>query len=229
MKKTKTLLALLLTGLLVGNPSGRVDASIPIAKIIQEGIKKVIRAVDLMVQRLQNKTIWLQNAQKILENKLNELKLTEIAEWTEKHRQMYQDYYEELWKVKNTIAMYQRVRQVMEKQIEIVTEYKRGWRIVQKDKHFTKAELEHMYKVYGGILEESVANLDQVILVINSFNVQMSDGARLEIIDHAADAINQNFSDLKQFNTQNMLLSVNRAKNANEIEMVKKLYEIPTE
>lgn len=210
-------------------PCTRADAAIPIAKIIKEGVKKVIKAVDLMIQRLQNKTIWLQNAQKVLENKLNELKLTEIAEWTEKHRKLYQDYYEELWKVKNTIAMYQRVRQVMDKQVLIVDEYRRSWNIVQSDEHFTQKELEYMYKVYSGILEESVKNLDQILIVINSFKTQMSDGKRLEIIEQAADEIDQNYFDLKQFNTQNMLLSINRAKDASEIDVVKKLYGLPDE
>jgi RNA polymerase-interacting CarD/CdnL/TRCF family regulator len=229
MGRNKTFFALVLAGILIIQPSTRVDAAIPIAKIIQEGVRKVIKAVDLMIQRLQNKTIWLQNAQKVLENKLNELKLTEIAEWTEKHRKLYQDYYEELWKVKNTIAMYQRVRQVMDKQVRIVDEYRRCWNIVQNDDHFTKSELEYMYKVYSGIMEESVKNLDQILIVINSFKTQMSDGKRLEIIEEAADQIDQNYFDLKDFNTQNMLLSINRAKDVSEIEVVKKLYELPNE
>ena len=44
-----------------------------------------------------------------------------------------------------------------------------------------------------------------------------------------ADEIDQNYSDLKQFNTQNMLLSLNRAKDANEIDVVKKLYGLTDE
>jgi hypothetical protein len=227
--KKKIFFALGMAVALTFQPRAKVDAAIPIAKIIKEGVKKVIKAVDLMIQRLQNKTIWLQNAQKVLENKLNELKLTEIAEWTEKHRKLYQDYYEELWKVKNTIAMYQRVRQVMEKQVLIVDEYRRSWNIVQRDDHFTENELQYMYKVYSGIMEESVKNLDQILLVINSFKTQMSDGKRLEIIELAADEIDQNYFDLKQFNTQNLLLSLNRAKDASEIDAVKKLYDLPNE
>ena len=227
--RVKTFFALGLAVILVMQPCGEVDAAIPIAKIIKEAVKKVIKAVDLMIQRLQNKTIWLQNAQKVLENKLNELKLTEIAEWTEKHRKLYQDYYEELWKVKNTIAMYQRVRQVMDRQVRIVDEYKRCWNIVQSDDHFTKEELEYMYLVYSGIMDESVRNLDQILVVINSFKTQMSDGKRLEIIETAADDIDQNYLDLRQFNSQNMILSLNRAKDANEIDAVKKLYGLQNE
>lgn len=205
-------------------PQERAEAAIPIAKIIQEGIKKVIKAVDLMIQRLQNKTIWLQNAQKVLENKLNELKLTEIAEWTEKHRKLYKDYYEELWKVRNTIASYQRIKQILERQTKLVDEYRRVWSLIKNDDHFTKAEMEYMYRVYTGILNESIRNLDQVLVVINSFKTQMSDGKRLEIINACGEAIEQNYYDLKEFNTQNVQLSVSRAKDAHEMETVKKLY-----
>jgi hypothetical protein len=46
--------------------------------VIKQAIIKVIKALDLQVQRLQNKTIWLQNAQKTLENTMSKLQLNEI-------------------------------------------------------------------------------------------------------------------------------------------------------
>ena len=218
--------ALGLAVILVSQPRAEVNAAIPIAMIIKEAVKKVIKAVDLMVQRLQNKTIWLQNAQKVLENKLNELKLTEIAEWTEKHRQLYKEYYDDLWKVRNTIASYQRVKQILEHQVRLVDEYKRVWNIIKQDDHFTKDELEYMYRIYTGIMNESVRNLDQILVVVNSFKTQMSDAKRLEIINKCGEEIDRNYYDLKEFNNQNIQLSINRAKDAHEIETVKQLYDL---
>lgn len=218
--------ALGLAVILVSQPRAEVNAAIPIAMIIKEAVKKVIKAVDLMVQRLQNKTIWLQNAQKVLENKLNELKLTEIAEWTEKHRQLYKEYYDDLWKVRNTIASYQRVKQILERQVRLVDEYKRVWNIIKQDDHFTKDELEYMYHIYTGIMNESVRNLDQILVVVNSFKTQMSDAKRLEIINKCGEEIDRNYYDLKEFNNQNIQLSINRAKDAHEIETVKQLYDL---
>lgn len=218
--------ALGLAVILVSQPRAEVNAAIPIAMIIKEAVKKVIKAVDLMVQRLQNKTIWLQNAQKVLENKLNELKLTEIAEWTEKHRQLYKEYYDDLWKVRNTIASYQRVKQILERQVRLVDEYKRVWNIIKQDDHFTKDELEYMYRIYTGIMNESVRNLDQILVVVNSFKTQMSDAKRLEIINKCGEEIDRNYYDLKEFNNQNIQLSINRAKDAHEIETVKQLYDL---
>ncbi len=223
MKRIVIILFFTIAGLTL-TPTQEAKAVIPIAKIIKEAVKKVIKAVDLMIQRLQNKTIWLQNAQKVLENKLSELKLTEIAQWTEKHRKLYEEYYDELWKVKNALASYQRIRQIMDKQIRIVDEYKRAWNLVRKDDHFTQGEIDYMYRVYKGILNESVRNLDQILLVINAFKTQMTDAQRLVIITQAGDRIEQNFIDLMEFNMNTYQISLNRAKTQYEIDRVKKLY-----
>lgn len=203
--------------------------AIAILEIIRQGIKKVIKAVDLKIQRLQNKTIGLQNAAKVLENKLSKLKLNEIAEWTQRQRELYRKYYDELWKVRNTLATYKRIRQIIERQQQIIDEYRFTWHMINQDKHFTKSEIDYMYRVYTGILNESVYNLDQILLVINSFKTQMTDAKRLEVINKAGDNIEQNYTDLKQFNNQNIGLSLNRAKDQHEVETVKKLYGLPTQ
>src|SRR5215207_2759573 len=85
-------------------------AQLPIAEIIKSAVTKVIKAVDLKVQRLQNKTIWLQNAQKTLENKMSELKLAEISDWVQKQRKLYDEYFQELWQVKSALSYYKRVK-----------------------------------------------------------------------------------------------------------------------
>src|SRR5690606_28992668 len=107
---------------------------------------------------------------------------------------------------------------------QIIAEYKFTWSVINQDRHFTKAEIDFMYHVYTGILNESIYNLDQILLVINSFKTQMSDAKRLEIINKAGDQIERNYADLKQFNNQKIQLSMNRAKDEHEIESVRKLY-----
>ncbi len=226
----KTLLMILLgTTVMMTAPVQETKAAIPVLEIIKQAVIKVIKAIDLMIQRLQNKTIWLQNAQKVLENKLSQLKLTEIAQWTEKQRQLYKKYYDELWQVRKTLATYHRITLIIQRQKQIVQQYKFTWDMVNQDKHFTKSEIDYMYRVYTGILNESLYNLDEIILVINSFKTQMSDAKRLEIINKAGDSIDKNYQDLQQFNNQNIQLSLNRAKDEHEIVAVKKLYGLPTE
>jgi hypothetical protein len=184
----------------------------------------VIVAVDLKIQRLQNKTIWLQNAQKAIENEMSKLKLDEISDWVEKQRKLYADYFDELSKVKEVIATYHRVKDIIDKQKALVGEYRSAWDLFRKDDHFTVAEIDYMGNVYTGILNESIKNLDQVFLVINAFTTQMTDAKRIEIINHAAELVDQNLADLRQFNDQNKMLSFQRAAEKGDIDVVKKLY-----
>lgn len=195
-----------------------------IIKVIQEGIRKAIKALDLKIQRLQNKTIGLQNAAKVVENKLSKLKLKEIGEWAQRQRDLYKKYYDELWKVRNTVAAYKRIRMIIERQQQMIEDYKFMRHMISQDNHFTRDEKEYMYRVYKGMLEESVNNLDQILLVINSFKTQMTDAKRLEVINKAGDRIDENYTDLRQFNNQNVELSINRAKDAQDINAVRKLY-----
>ncbi len=204
--------------------SVKSEAQIPIAEIIKQGITKVIVAVDLKIQRLQNKTIWLQNAQKAIENTMSKMKLEQISDWVEKQRKLYADYFDELSKVKEAIATYHGVKDIIDKQTALVNEYKSAWALFRQDDNFTSDEISYMGDVYTGILNESIKNLDQVFLVIDAFATQMTDAKRIEIIDHAADAVDDNLADLRQFNDQNKMLSFQRAAESGDVDVVKKLY-----
>ncbi|AWG22822.1 conjugal transfer protein TraI [Flavobacterium faecale] len=227
--KTKRKISLCLLCLLLVSSPARPAAvvALPIVGVITAAIKKVILAIDLRIQRLQNKTIWLQNAHKKLENTLSKLKLGEISQWTQKQKDLYKNYYEELMKVKSIISYYQRIRDITQKQVRLVDEYDRAWNLIKQDPHFNVAELEYMHKVYSGILNESLKNIDQIFLILDSFTIQMSDAKRLEIINTAADQIDANYDDLRLFNSQNRQLSLQRAKTKHDVEKIKKLYGIP--
>jgi len=228
MKAKKKIMICLLCFLLISTPARPATvAAIPILEIVKAVAKKVIKAIDLRIQKLQNKTIWLQNAQKKIENILSKLKLDEISEWTQKQKDLYKDYYEELAKVKSIITYYQRIKDISKKQVRLVDEYERAWSLFQKDAHFNVKELDYMHSVYSGILNESLKNIDQIFLVLDSFTTQMSDAKRLEIINAAADQIDTNYNDLTLFNQQNVLLSLQRAKTEHDVKSVKQFYGIP--
>jgi len=225
MKKIMVILPVSAMTLFVSLPTG-ASAQVAFLEVIKAGVKKVIKAMDLKVQRLQNETIWLQNAQKVLENQLSKLKLTEIADWTQKQKELYGQYYEELWKVKTAITYYKRLKDLTARQVDIVDEYKWAWGLFRKDGHFSPEEIAAMEKVYSGILEESVKNVDQILMIAGSFKTQMGDAARLELIVSAADAMERNWSDLKRFNRENSLLSIQRAKSLDEVVKLKEIYGI---
>ena len=217
MKKLLVCLSLVLLGM-------AASAQYPILDVIKAGIKKAIIAVDLKIQRLQTKTIWLQNAQKVIENAMSKLKLDQITGWVQKQKDLYQDYFDELWKVKDVLTLYHRIKEITQQEVSLVKQYHSAWKGVQQDGHFTAKELLYIGQVYTGILTESVKNLDQVALVINPFTTQMTDAKRLDIINKAADGMQQNYDDLEQFNSRNIGISLQRSRDENDINVVKQLY-----
>ena len=200
------------------------SAQVVIAKIIKEAVKKVIVAVDLKIQRLQTKTIWLQNAQKVVENAMSKLKLGQITGWVQKQKDLYQKYFDELWKVKEVLSAYHRIKEITGQEAALVKQYHSAWNGVRLDGHFTAEELQYIGEVYSGILSKSVENLNQLSLVIKSYTTQMSDAKRLEIINKTAISMQKNYDDLRQFNSQNIQVSLQRSKNENDINVVKQLY-----
>ncbi|MEJ0080913.1 MAG: conjugal transfer protein TraI [Puia sp.] len=205
---------------LVFGSSGIAHAQTP----WQEIIKAVINAADLVIQQIQNETIVLQNAEKEVTNVMSELQLDDITSWVQKQEDLYQEYYNELATVKDLIFDYDKIKGIIKMQAAIVSEYQTAYSLFKQDKHFSATEIDFMYNVYSGILDESIKNLDQAMLVVNSLTTSMTDAARLNIIDNASRGMQKNYDDLKRFNNQNIQLSLARGQATGDVESVKQLY-----
>ena len=226
MKNTFKLLTAAAAFIFLSFTGNRADAQIPGVGIITGVIKKVIVAIDLKVQQLQNQTIALQNAEQKLENSLHLSSLNNISGWLGKEKQLYADYYKELNTVRGLIADYDEVKSVISKQKQLVAEYQQASSLFSRDAHFSPPELKYMGNIYNGILQESLQNLDQLLMVVSNLSTQMDDAERLQKIGQAAKAMQTNLDHLRQFNRQNAGLSLMRAKDAQDRQNVKQLYGI---
>jgi thiamine pyrophosphate-dependent acetolactate synthase large subunit-like protein len=91
------------------------------------------------------------NAQKTLENAISKLKPEENCDWVEKHRKLYDDYFQELWQVKAVLADYSRVKDIIGRQAAMVGEYRAAWALFQQDTNFTAQELGYIISTPGGL------------------------------------------------------------------------------
>lgn len=192
--------------------------------LVADAIKAAIKAIDLKIQKLQNQTIVLQNAQKVVENAMSKLKLDEITAFAQKEQTLFSGYYNELLQVKSVISSYQKVESILKMQTQMVTDYTNAYNLFKNDAHFSPKEIQYMYTVYTGILDKSVKDLSALTTVVSSFSTQMSDGKRLDIIEKLAGDMEHNRLDLLKFNRQNMQVSLNRATSEQEAAAVKSYY-----
>ncbi|MDB5143050.1 MAG: conjugal transfer protein TraI [Mucilaginibacter sp.] len=205
-------------------PAEKSEAQIPVVGIISAAIKKVITALDLKVQQMQNQTIALQNAEQQLENSLSLNKLNDISGWLNKEKDLYKDYYQELAQVKTIIADYDEVKKIISQQKQLLSEYQSGYALFSRDKHFSAEEISYMGDIYGGIFQESLRNLDEVMVAVKTFSTQMDDAERIQRIHKAAGGMQTNLDHLHQFNQQNVTLSLARARDGQDQQSVRQLY-----
>lgn len=222
MKKFLTLFVFLV--LCTSIPTKNEAQDIPGVGVVTGLVNRVIKAIDLVVQRLQNKTIALQNAQKVLENAESKLHLNEITRWMQKQKDLYQNYFNELWDVKTIITGYRRTKEISAKQVALENAYKHAWSLLQQDKHFTPEEICYMGSVYSGILNQTLEDANSLLSVVSAFTTQMDDAARMKMIDEVGSQLDANYSDLQRFNTENEMLSLQRSKDENDVAVVKWMY-----
>jgi len=216
MRKAGLLVLLVLMGSM-----GPVSAQI---EVVTEIIKEAIMAADLKIQQAQTETIGLQEAEKVIENEMEQLDLEDITNWVQNEWDLFNGYYQELWQVKSALATYGKVVSMINRQAQLLTQEKAAMDAVKRDGHFSPAEVNYIAAVYAGIVQQSADNIAKLYLVVESFITQMSDGDRLALIDGAAAGIDQNANDLDFFTQQNALLSLERAKDEADINQIKQLY-----
>jgi hypothetical protein len=221
MKKALSTAGLIL---ILGLQAQRSDAQIPGVGLVTGIVKKVIVALDLKVQELQNQTLKVQNLQQQLENKLSLGSLNDISGWLNKEKDLYQGYYQELNTVKSIIAGYREVKTIIGRQKQLLDEYRTAYALFRKDVHFQPEELQYMDNIYTGILEESLRNLDDLTMAVSSFTTQMTDAERMQRIHQVAGNIQTNLDHLRQFNQQNKMLSLARSAGEQDKLNVRRLY-----
>ena len=207
-------------------PGGAEAQVLDIISIINTAVKKVIVAADLVVERLQTQTIILQNAERGIENNMDAEELTDIAGWVQQQKNLFAEYYQELWQVKNALSKYEQVKTMISRQAQIISGSNQAYGILGQDKHFSAAEVSHMNAVLSGIVNQSMQNIKSLTMVVTALVTQMNDAGRLRIIDVTGSDIDRNYRDLAQFSQESYLLSMQRAKDENDVAATKALYGI---
>lgn len=204
---------------------GSASADAQVIFIIKYITSKIIRAIDLKVQQLQNEAINLQILQKQLENNFSASNLSQIASWEQKQKDLYAGYFDELTKVKNAIAFTSRISEIMQKQKQVVTDTRKTMQSIYVDNHFTVAEIQQFVSGCESILTQSANNLSLMLETVSAGKFMMSDGERLTRLMQVTDDEEEQETKLNGWLQKIRDLSISREHNAVEIQNIKRLYD----
>jgi hypothetical protein len=173
-------------------------------------ISKAIKAIDLKVQKLQNETIWLQQAQSLAENELSKLKLSEINGWQRQLSDLYAGYFAELQQVKGAVTGLAQIRRIVVMQKRVVFEYGR----MAKDANVKPQ--------YDALLNTSMDVL-QTLYAVSSSQYAMRDAERISMILSLKDAMSHCLSSIQALNQQQVDAIAAHARMQADLQFVKKL------
>jgi hypothetical protein len=137
---------------------------------------------------------------------------------------LHQAFLDGLLQVNPMVKNYKRVADIISTQIKIVSEYKKAIRQFTLSQLFTSDELDYLKKVYRGLFNQSLKNLDALTMVITASKLRMSDDERLSAVDDIYLDIEDQLTFLRHFNNQTRLLGLQRAKDENEINVLRKVF-----
>lgn len=137
---------------------------------------------------------------------------------------LHKTFLDGLMGVSPTVRNYRRVADITNYQITLVKEYRNAYDRFRRDNNFNPDELAYLRRVYDNLFKESLRNLDELLTVITAGKARMSDDERLQTIDRIYADMQDKLMFLRHFNNNTTILAVQRAKERNDAQTIRKIY-----
>lgn len=139
---------------------------------------------------------------------------------------LHKGFLDGLMAVSPAVRKYKGVKDVMDDQLSIVKEYKSAYNRSRKDGNFNDDELSYMGKVYDNLIEKSLADLDELAMVMTDSRLRMTDDERITAIDRIRGRMNDKLMFLRHFNNGITVMSVQRSKERNDAAAMRRVYGV---
>jgi len=139
---------------------------------------------------------------------------------------LHEGFLDGLLAVNPVVKKYKRVADILSYQQKIMQEQKKAFHFFKETGRFTPEEISYLGSLYNNLIQQSLKNLDALMMVITASELRMSDDERLQAIDRIfADAEDQ-LSFLRSFNNSTKVLAVQRMHDQSEVELLKRLHGV---
>lgn len=149
-----------------------------------------------------------------------------IKDISEGNFNLHKVFLDKLLDVSPTVRNYRRMAEIISYQITLVQEYRNAYNRFRQDNNFNPDEIAYLGRVYDNLFKESLRSLDELLLVITAGKARMSDDERLQAIDRIYADMQDRLMFLRHFNNNTTILAVQRAKERNDAQTIRKVYGI---
>lgn len=203
-------------------------------KVLLVAILVLLRGTASYGQSQEAKQLML-NVEKLsqLKNILSDMKkgytilvkgYNSVKDIAEGNFSLHELFLDGLMVVSPEVKKYARIADIISYQMSIGSEYKRALKGFHGAEVFAPRELSYLTSVYENLSRRSLQNLEDLIMLITSSQLRMSDGERLLAIDRIFLDTQDQLVFLRDFNAGAVDLMKQKQKEKREIEQLRGIY-----
>jgi hypothetical protein len=147
-----------------------------------------------------------------------------VKDITQGNFSLHEGFLDGLMLVNPKIKKYHRVKDILNQQKAILTEYKSAFKRFKASGNFSNSEIDYLNNVYAQLANQSLDNLEDLANIITSSKLRMSDDERLQAIDRIFKDTQDKLQFLTSFNRQASILNLQRTKEKSDLAATQKLY-----
>lgn len=125
-----------------------------------------------------------------------------------------------------TVKKYKRVADIISIQLQLVKEYKAAFRQFSSANVFKADDLQYLQDVYQNLVDRSLKNLDELLMIITSGQLRMNDAERLSAIDRIYTDMQDKHQFLRYFNDRTTLVLAQKKKGLQDVDDLSRLFGI---
>lgn len=134
------------------------------------------------------------------------------------------DYLTSLKQVSPVVKNSSKIKEVLVYQHSVTSDFRTFLDDCRKDANLTSNEVHYIEDVYQNMLKECDASIDELTVITTAGEAEMKDDERLLRLDKVHDDMQDKYAFTQDFISSTRLLSLERAKEKNQIKGSKNLY-----
>jgi len=205
------------TGLLVG-----ICLSLSLGSLRAQSVDQLIEQLMLDVQKLSElKTILkdMREGYQVLDKGY-----TNIRDIVKGNFSLHKTFLDGLLDVSLPVRQYYKAVAIIEKERNIVTEYRAANQHWVSCGLFTPGELQYIERTYKTLSDRSSQCIDRLTMVITTAELRMSDAERMRAIDRIHTTVTEQLGGLRRFNNAVSIQALQRQREQNNLQTLKKIY-----
>lgn len=149
-----------------------------------------------------------------------------IKNLSEGNFNLHQTFLDGLMQVSPTVKKYKKVAEIIRLQSTLIKEYKSAFGHFKGEKLLRPDEIDYLAGVYGGLVDKSLQQIDDLTMVLTAGKLRMSDDERITAIDRIYEDMQDKVDFLRSFNSQTSVLVLQRAKEQKDARSMGSIYGI---